>query len=57
VPRNNNRAKSSSAKGRAKSSSAKGTITPEDGQLLVAETCRVTRDTNILMFYRIVFLK
>jgi hypothetical protein len=22
---------------------------PEDGQLLVTETCRVTRDTNILM--------
>jgi hypothetical protein len=39
VPRNN----------KAKSSSAKGTIAPEDGQLLVTETCKVTRDTNILM--------
>jgi hypothetical protein len=44
VPRNNNKAKSNSAKG------AKGTIAPEDGQLLVTEKCRVTRDTNILMF-------
>jgi hypothetical protein len=35
---------------KAKSSSAKGTIAPEDGQLLVTETCRVTRDTNILRF-------
>jgi hypothetical protein len=41
VPRNNNK---------AKSSSGKGTIAPEDGQLLVTETCRVTQDTNILMF-------
>jgi hypothetical protein len=41
VPRNNNK---------AKSSSAKETIAPEDGQLLVTETCRVTWDTNILMF-------
>jgi hypothetical protein len=41
VPRNNNK---------AKSSSAKGTIASVDGQLLVTETCRVTRDTNILMF-------
>jgi hypothetical protein len=32
------------------SSSANGTFAPEDGQLLVTETCRVTRDTNILMF-------
>jgi hypothetical protein len=32
------------------SSSAKGTFAPEDGQVLVTETCRVTRDTNILMF-------
>jgi hypothetical protein len=40
VPRNN----------KAKSSSAKGTIAPEDGRLLVAETCRVTQDTNILIF-------
>jgi hypothetical protein len=35
---------------KAKNSSAKGTIAPEDGQLLVTETCRVTRDTNVLMF-------
>jgi hypothetical protein len=35
---------------RQTSSSAKGTFAPEDGQLLVTETCRVTRDTNILMF-------
>jgi hypothetical protein len=41
VPRNNNK---------AKSGSAKETIAPEDGQLLVTETCRVTRDTNILIF-------
>jgi hypothetical protein len=41
VPRNNNK---------AKISSAKGTIAPEDGQVLMTETCRVTRDTNILMF-------
>jgi hypothetical protein len=41
VPRNNNK---------AKSSSAKGTIAPEDGQLLMTETCRVIWDTNILMF-------
>jgi hypothetical protein len=41
VPRNNNK---------AKSGSAKGTIAPEDDQLLVTETCRVTQDTNILMF-------
>jgi hypothetical protein len=39
VPRNNNKAKSS----------AKGTIAPEDGQLIVTETCRVTWDANILM--------
>jgi hypothetical protein len=47
VPRNN----------KAKSSSAKGTIVPEDGQLLVTETCMMTWDTDILMFWRIVFLK
>jgi hypothetical protein len=41
MPRNNNK---------AKSSSAKGTFAPEDGQLLVTETCTVTRDTNILIF-------
>jgi hypothetical protein len=41
VPANNNK---------AKSISSKGTIAPEDGQLLVTETCKVTRDTNILMF-------
>jgi hypothetical protein len=28
----------------------KGTLAPEDGRLLVTETRRVTRDTNILMF-------
>jgi hypothetical protein len=47
-PRNNNK---------AKSSNAKGTSAPEDGQLLMTETCRVTWDTNILMFLRCVFLK
>jgi hypothetical protein len=41
VPRNNNK---------AKSNSAKGTFAPDDGQLLGIETCRVTRDTNILLF-------
>jgi hypothetical protein len=35
---------------RQTSSSAKEHSPPEDGQLLVTETCRVTRDTNILMF-------